>query len=127
MGCGLKPAERAISPNWSKQNGATGASSAGFAPVRQLRQFLIGKKRVTHLAQRLSRACASIRTDSLCRLRLGGYRADHRPYCARCLNRACVVIDGERRVPIRAMSNTKRAVIEQKPRKERPIPRRLGD
>ncbi len=56
MGYRLKADKCATLKNWRKQTGASGAASIDFAPVRQLRQFLIGRGEVAHLAQhRLAR------------------------------------------------------------------------
>jgi AraC-like DNA-binding protein len=63
MGCQLMAAKCATSKNWRNQTGASGALRNEFAPVRQLRQFLIGRGKVAHLAQRPSRARAVTRTD----------------------------------------------------------------
>jgi hypothetical protein len=125
MGCGLMTSGRASLQKWRIQTGASGARPVDFAPVRQLRQSLKGGREVAQLAQRLSRARASIRTDCLLRLRLGGNRADHQPNGSNALNLSCVVRGAKRHVSVRVMSNTNRALTEQKPRKERPIPRRL--
>jgi hypothetical protein len=65
MGCQLIPTHCATLKNWRTQTGASGAVPSDFAPVRQLRQSLIGKGKLAHLEQRLSRARSLIRTDRL--------------------------------------------------------------
>src|SRR2546430_17701180 len=78
MGYRLSAVECATSKNWRSQTGASGANSNGFAPVRQLRQSLIGRGKVAQLAQTPLRARAlSPARIAFLRLRLVGDRAGH--------------------------------------------------
>ena len=47
------------STNWRTQTGASGALSIHFAPLRHLRQFLIGREKVAHWRNTTSRARAA--------------------------------------------------------------------
>ena len=76
MGCRLTDRICATSKNWRTQSGASDAAPIHFAPVRQLRQFLIGRGKGGALAQHHlapSRGTALRRHTAGWRLRL----ADH--------------------------------------------------
>ena len=121
MGCQLMATNCATSKNWRNQTGATGAVPSDFAPVRQLRQFLLGRGKVPHLAQHPSRARNFTRTDCLRRLRLGGNRADHRVtgVTSRALRLDLQI--GHHRT----MTNLAPIKTDQKPAKPRVVSRRV--